>query len=76
MSVQTESVTPTAVYNLILASDNAYYANGILAFNSLTFAQPVTVTRRYDAGRGWTRHGTQHWAGLWFLLALIGFHGV
>jgi hypothetical protein len=36
-----ESVSPTLVYNLTLDRDNAYYANGILVFNCLTFAHPV-----------------------------------
>ena len=40
-SVQTESVPLTDVYNLTLERDNAYYANGILVFNCLTFAEPV-----------------------------------
>jgi len=39
--VETESVPPTRTYNLTLAEDNAYYANGILVFNCLTFAQSV-----------------------------------
>src|ERR1019366_4281114 len=43
VSVQTESVPPTAVYNLTLERDNAYYANGILVFNCCTFAEPVAV---------------------------------
>jgi hypothetical protein len=41
VSVQTESVQPTIVYNLTLERHNAYYANGILAFNCLTFAHPI-----------------------------------
>lgn len=41
VSVATENVVPTAVYNLTLDRDNAYYANGILVFNCLTFAAPV-----------------------------------
>lgn len=41
VNVQTESVPPTLVYNLTLDRDNAYYANGILVFNCLTFAEPV-----------------------------------
>lgn len=45
--VVTESAPQTAVYNLTLERDNAYYANGILVFNcALTFAEPVTVSRR------------------------------
>ncbi len=40
--VQTEGVQPTLVYNLTLKEDNAYYANGILAFNCLTFAYPIS----------------------------------
>jgi hypothetical protein len=43
VSVQTENVLPTTVYNLTLDRDNAYYANGILVFNCLTFAEPVTA---------------------------------
>jgi hypothetical protein len=43
-SVRNASVPPTSVYNLTLARHNAYYANGILVFNSadalmLTLAQ-------------------------------------
>jgi phage terminase large subunit len=43
ISVRTASVPTTGVYNLTLAKHNAYYANGILVFNSgdalcLTFA--------------------------------------
>jgi len=42
--VRSASVPPTNVYNLTLAKHNAYYANGILVFNSadalmLTLAQ-------------------------------------
>lgn len=42
--VATASVPPTNVYNLTLARHNAYYANGLLVFNSadalmLTLAQ-------------------------------------
>lgn len=40
-SVQTENVPPTLVYNLTLREHNAYYANGILVFNCLTFARKV-----------------------------------
>lgn len=40
-SVATENVSPTVVYNLTLDRDNAYYANGLLVFNCLTFAMPV-----------------------------------
>jgi len=41
LSVQTESVSPTPTYNLTLREHNAYYANGILVFNCLTWARPV-----------------------------------
>ncbi len=41
VSVRTENVPPTLVYNLTLDRDNAYYANGVLVFNCLTFAEPV-----------------------------------
>jgi hypothetical protein len=37
-------VAPSAVYNLTLERDNAYYANGILVFNCLTFATPFAFT--------------------------------
>ena len=37
-SVQTEPVPPTKVYNLTLEDHNVYYANGVLAYNCLTFA--------------------------------------
>ena len=45
MSVRSERVTPTRVYNLTLDRDNVYYANGILVANcadalALTFAIP------------------------------------
>jgi len=39
--VQTERGLPTKVYNLTLLHHNAYYANDILVFNCLTFAQPL-----------------------------------
>jgi hypothetical protein len=44
VSVATESVPPTRVWNLTLLRHNAYYANGILVFNCAdalihTFAQ-------------------------------------
>lgn len=39
-SVQIENVPTTLVYNLTLEKHNAYYANDILAFNCLTFANP------------------------------------
>jgi hypothetical protein len=42
VSVRTENVPPTMVYNLTLNRDNAFYANGVLVFNCLTFAEPVT----------------------------------
>lgn len=46
VSVQTESVAPTRVFNLTLDKHNAYYANGVLVFNcadaiAVTFAFPV-----------------------------------
>jgi hypothetical protein len=41
VSVETASVSPTSVYNLTLVHDNAYYANGILVYNCLTFSQPI-----------------------------------
>jgi len=44
-------VLPTFVYNLTLERDNAYYANGILVFNCLTFAEPVTVQPILRRGR-------------------------
>lgn len=56
VSVVTESVKPTAVYNLTLARHNAYYANGILVFNSadalmLTLAeQSIGVTSEGHSG--------------------------
>lgn len=46
VSVETASVQPTLVYNLTLEQDNAYYANGVLVFNCLTFAEPVTPRDR------------------------------
>jgi phage terminase large subunit len=47
VSVRTENVPPTLVYNLTLSRDNAFYANGVLVFNCLTFAEPVVP--RYQA---------------------------
>ncbi len=47
-SVRTENVPPTLVYNLTLREHNAYYANGILVFNCLTFAQPVGPIQHRD----------------------------
>jgi hypothetical protein len=55
-SVETESVPPTAVYNLTLQHHNAYYADGILVFNSfdalaLTLAeQGLMVTSEEMSG--------------------------
>ena len=46
VSVQTRSAPQTVVYNLTLDRDNAYYANGILVFNCLTFAHPVVKQDR------------------------------
>lgn len=51
VSVQTESVDKTLVYNLTLTQHNAYYANGILVFNCLTFAHPVKKTVAFKAPR-------------------------
>ena len=42
VSVVTESVPPTLVYNLTLEKHNAYYANGVLVYNCLTFAYPIS----------------------------------
>lgn len=41
VSVRTDAVLPTRTYNLTLAEHNAYYANGVLVFNCLTFAATV-----------------------------------
>jgi hypothetical protein len=41
VDVRTKSVAPRSVFNLTLDRDNAYYANGILVFNCLTFAYNV-----------------------------------
>lgn len=49
LSVTTASVPPTPTFNLTLARHNAYYANGILVFNCLTFAQPVALKPKTDA---------------------------
>ena len=49
VSAQTKRVAPTAVYNLTLSRDNAYYANDILVFNCQTFAEPVQAARRTQA---------------------------
>jgi phage terminase large subunit len=43
--VRIASVPPTTVYNLTLDRDNAYYANGILVFNCLTFAETVSPAK-------------------------------
>jgi Hint domain-containing protein len=45
VSVRTASAPPTPTYNLTLVEHNAYYANGILVFNCLTFAQHVGPVR-------------------------------
>jgi hypothetical protein len=45
LRVQTVTVEPTKTYNLTLEKDNAYYANGILVFNCLTWAQSVAVPK-------------------------------
>ena len=51
MDVATEPASPDEVfYNLTLDVDNAYYANGILAFNCLTFAYPVAARVVHTAG--------------------------
>ena len=66
VSVQTESGPMTSVYNLTLKRHNAYYANGILVFNCLTFAMPYAVklsqvqqapVRRAQSGRRRSRTG-------------------
>jgi hypothetical protein len=44
VTVQTKSVEPIVVYNLTLKEHNVYYANDILAFNCLTFAEKVART--------------------------------
>lgn len=54
--VQTEDVEETSVYNLTLDRDNAYYANGVLVFNCLTFAHPVQKTVRQPTVRTGTGH--------------------
>lgn len=61
VSVVTENVLPTKTYNLTLREHNAYYANGILVFNCLTFAQPVRPPRmeREQKTRTWDI-GEQH----------------
>lgn len=41
--VRTENVPTMKVYNLTLEKHNAYYANGILVYNCLTFAQPSSA---------------------------------
>ena len=46
VDVRQENVHPTTVYNLTLEKHNAYYANGILVFNCLTFAHPVSVKNK------------------------------
>ena len=46
ISVQTASVPLTNVYNLTLDKDNAYYANGVLVFNCLTFAESLPPRKR------------------------------
>jgi hypothetical protein len=56
-SVQTENVLPTKVYNLTLERDNAYYANGILVYNCLTFAYPVMPS---DHTMSLTKKSNQH----------------
>ena len=52
VDVQQENVHPTTVYNLTLEKHNAYYANGILVFNCLTFAHPVSVKNKVRVGGG------------------------
>lgn len=51
VSVQTASAPPTLTYNLTLENHNAYYANGILVFNCLTFAAPVGPERKQESPR-------------------------
>ena len=46
VAVRTDSASATWTYNLTLERDNAYYANGILVFNCLTFAAPVVAKLR------------------------------
>ena len=52
VDVQQENVHPTTVYTLTLEKHNAYYANGILVFNCLTFAHPVSVKNKVRVGGG------------------------
>lgn len=44
VSVVTRNVPTTLVYNLTLEKHNAYYANGVLVYNCLTFAYPVNAS--------------------------------
>lgn len=41
VDVRSEAVSEKTVYNLTLEKHNAYYANGVLVFNCLTYAYPV-----------------------------------
>ncbi len=44
VSVESEERSRTPVYNLTLEKHNAYYANGVLVYNCLTYAYPVMPT--------------------------------
>lgn len=48
VSVQTVSER-VETFNLTLDRHNAYYANGVLVFNCLTFAAPVSAPRKVKA---------------------------
>lgn len=52
VSVTTEVVAvPVKTFNLTLREHNAYYANGILVFNCLTWARrvaPLSMRRNYE----------------------------
>ena len=57
--VKSKEITYTSadVYNLTLEKHNAYYANGILVYNCLTFASPVFKSAPLDA---YSRMGNMH----------------
>lgn len=63
---------------LVLESKESMQKRGIASPDSgdalsLTFAQPVTVSKRYTM-TGWSNLGTSHWSGLWFIAAAITLH--
>ena len=60
---------------LVLESKESMQKRGVASPDfgdalSLTFAQPVTVSKIYHGGSGWANLGTSHWSGLWLMIGV------